>query len=238
MSLHRIHMPAVPDKMFRRIFNSEDSRSMTENAAADVHVMKLRHSLCQSFINRNIRSYTPSVINPVAAFNHRSCLLGGYQFLLVLFIVIHQLIPPLPYAFPFPFSGTALYDIFLTTYLYFTIFVTDVNYFPAIFFLRYCLSVSSPPPFSLYIRFCKKIARWLQITVCRVRPEGPPPRVTSHRSSLPDRPQPEQSSLTGLTGAACSPDSLRTERPDGGSEKMRQRKFSLCTVHFFRKRIY
>ena len=94
LPLNSVHVPAVPGKMFLRMFNLKNSRFMHQNPAMNIHIVKLWHSSCQCGICGNRRIGAPAVIHPVPAFDHRYCLFRRGQFAFIFFCVIHPILRP------------------------------------------------------------------------------------------------------------------------------------------------
>ena len=89
LSLNAAHMPGVPCQMLRRILNFENLRNPHEDAAAEIHIVELRHSLCKSRVKSNGRARAPAVVNPVAGLYHSGSLIGRHKFCFIHFSVIH-----------------------------------------------------------------------------------------------------------------------------------------------------
>ena len=96
LALDAAHMPGVPGHMFRRVFNLEDLRYPHADAAAEIHIVKLRKALRNFLIYCNRNAGGPAVINPVTGFNDGCGLFRRYQFFLIHFCHIH-ICPPCPF---------------------------------------------------------------------------------------------------------------------------------------------
>ena len=88
-SLHAVHMPAVPNKMFLGILYFENLRRMHQDTAVDLHIMHLGHSLGEFSVHRDVCRGTPAVIDPVTVLYHCRSLRGCHQLLLIFFRVTH-----------------------------------------------------------------------------------------------------------------------------------------------------
>ena len=89
LSLHAVHVPAVPDEVLLGILYFENLRRVHQDTAVDLHIVHLGHSLGEFSVHRDVRCGAPAVIDPVAVLNHCRSLRGCHQFLLIFFRVTH-----------------------------------------------------------------------------------------------------------------------------------------------------
>ena len=75
--------------MLLGILYFENFRLVHQDAAVNLHVVHLGHSLCELSVDRDVCGRAPAVIHPVAVLDHRCGLRSRYQFLLILLFVTH-----------------------------------------------------------------------------------------------------------------------------------------------------
>ena len=83
------HMPGVPDKVVSGVGHIKNSGTACQNTAADLDVGQVSHPLGQGLVQRVGGADAPAVIQPVAGLDHLYGPIGGFQFLLIFFLIAH-----------------------------------------------------------------------------------------------------------------------------------------------------